>query len=99
MLMMKKSRIPNLRLLELTNADTNYIESDLIQADFSSNRRPRVLWVSPWMVIFSMQCASLIKICGQSVAKKKRYAILNDRLETFDRYCKSKKIVTFPEMQ
>jgi hypothetical protein len=29
----------------------------------------------------------LIKISGQSVEKQKSYALLNDRLETFDSYC------------
>jgi hypothetical protein len=33
------------------------------------------------------QCAILTKISDQSVEKQKSYAILNDRLETFDRYC------------
>jgi hypothetical protein len=29
----------------------------------------------------------LVKISDQSVKKQKMYAIMNDRLETFDRYC------------
>jgi hypothetical protein len=32
----------------------------------------------------------LVKISDQLVKKQKSYAILNDRLETFDRYCSNK---------